>query len=464
MGLDIGTTGCKCTIFSIDGRMESMSYQEYRTINPEPGQYELDPAEVWEAVCKVIKEAISNHTGEKVTALSVSSLGEAAVPVDKDGNILHNSLLYIDTRGESQARKLEEALGIPKIMEITGLPAHPMYTINKVMWFKKERPDIYRDVWKFMLYGDYILYKLGGVPAIDYSLASRTMAFNVVSKTWDPTMLGAAGIDKDIFSPAYPAGTAVGQIKKDVASELGLSSDLTLVVGAHDHICASIGAGVFQEGMAIDSIGTVECITPAFNKGVDRVAMLANNFAYVPHAVDGTYSTYAFSFTGGSLLKWYRDNFGAMAEQEAAQKGISVYALLDAQAAQDPTGILVLPHFAGTGTPYMDSAAKGAIIGLDYKVDSGTFYRALLEGVTYEMQLNMEALSTAGIAIQELRCVGGGAKSEFWMQIKADIFGKKVVTLETGEAGTLGAAVLAGAGTGRYKSLDETVQFMVKKR
>lgn len=464
IGLDVGTSGCKCAVFDQEGKVTSYAYQEYMAHNPGPGFYELDPNEVWAAVKEVIKKAAANHQGEKITALSVSSLGEAAVPLDKQGRILYNSLIYTDIRGQKHTAYLVERLGKDKIMELTGLPAHSMYTISKIMWIKENLPQVYQATAKFLLYGDYILYKLGGIMAIDYSLASRTMAFNITQKTWEKEILDTAGVDKDLFSPAVPSGTAVETITKTVARELGLPEDLLLVTGGHDHACAALGAGAVKEGIAVDSIGTVECITPAFNQPVVNEKMLKYNFACIPHTRDGMYITYAFSFTGGSLLKWYRDNFADKEKNEAAQAGMSIYRLLDDKAAREPTGILVLPHFTGTGTPYMDTGAKGAIVGLSLEVTPSVLYRSLLEGVTYEMLLNIECLQATGVPIQELRAVGGGAKSDFWLQIKADIIGKKITALNINEAGITGTAIIAGVATGTYKSVDEALQMLVKPK
>ena len=462
IGLDVGTTGCKCTIFDAEGNICSYAYREYNIISPGTGLFELNPEEVWDAVRFVIGTSVKKHRGEEVTALCISSFGESAVPVDRQGKVLYNSILYTDTRGSLQCEQLKYAMGLQNIMELTGVHAHPMYTINKVKWFKDNMPEIYKATWKFMLFEDFILFRLGNTAVIDYSLASRTMAFNVTKKAWEDTIFNAAGIDRDIFSCVAASGTIIGTVSREIADELGLPAGVKLVTGGHDQVCAAIGGGIIKEGRAIDGIGTVECITPAFDSPVVNKYMLDNNFACVPHAKEGMYVTYAFNFTGGSLLKWYRNNFAVAEMLEAQKSGENAYSILDSKAAKQPTDILVLPHFSGAGTPYMDIAAKGAIIGLSFDVTPGQLYRALLEGVTYEMMYNMECLGRAGVIINELRAVGGGAKSELWLQLKADILGKKVVTLNIDEAGTLGTAILAGTATGVYKSIEEAVDVLVK--
>lgn len=464
MGLDIGTTGCKCTIFSCEGSVVSYSYKEYNTQSPKPGYYELDPRVVWDSVKNIIYNAVNSYKGEPVTAVCISSFGESAVPVDKHGNVLGNSILYTDKRGSSQCKELVEYLGKQTIMNLAGVSAHPMYTVSKIMWIKENMPDMYARVWKFMLFGDFISYCLTGIPVIDYSLASRTMAFNVVEKKWEGKILDAARIKQDMFSEACPSASVIGNIKRDIADELGLSKDTLVVTGGHDQVCAALGAGILTEGLAIDGIGTVECITPAFDRPVLNELMLEYSFNCAPHAQEGMYVTYAFNFTGGSLLKWYRDNFAVQQKELAWKEGKNVYALLDEQATKNPTNLLILPHFAGAGTPYMDTDAKGAILGLSFNNTASDIYRAMLEGITYEMALNIECLSKAGIKINTLRAVGGGAKSDLWLQIKADIMQRKVERLDVNEAGTLGTAIMAGVATGVFNSMEEATKQLIKVR
>ncbi len=462
IGLDVGTTGCKSTVFDMDGRICSYAYSEYNVINLGSGMFELDPEGIWEAVKHVIHTSVKEYKGDAITALCISSFGESAVPVDVKGRVLHNSLLNTDVRGSLQCEKMVSRLGLQKIMELSGVHAHPIYTLNKIMWFKENLPEIYKNTWKFMLFEDFILYRLGFEAVIDYSLAARTMAFNVLKKDWADPMLEAAELDRNIFSAVKASGTVIGEVHPKVAQELGLAGRVELVTGGHDQVCAAAGAGIVKAGKAVNGIGTVECITPAFDTVMLNRYMLDNHYACVPHVVDGMYVTYAFNFTGGSLLKWYRDNFAAAEVLEARKLGVSVYSLMDSGAAKEPTDILILPHFAGAGTPYMDTASCGAILGLKFDTTRGQMYRAMLEGVTYEMMLNMECLRGAGVNIDEIRAVGGGSRSDLWMQIKADMLGIKVVTLDVDEAGTLGTAILAGAATGVYKSVEDAANRLVR--
>lgn len=466
IGLDIGTTGSKCTIFDFEGKVLSYAYKEYPIENVESRQYELDPQKVWNAVKEVLFSSFQQYrVSEKndgIPIIAVSSFGEAGVPIDEKGNILSNSILYTDNRGYEQANRLTQMLGAQRIMELTGIPVHCMYTINKLMWIKENLPSVYEGMWKFLLFEDFIIYKLTGTPVIDYSLASRTMAFNLAGNAWDSCILDAAGMRDGIFSEARPSGTIVGEITAKMAEELQLPYRTLIVTGGHDQACAALGAGIISTGTAVYGMGTAECITAAFDEPVLGEGMRMNHFNCEPHTVNGMYLTLSFTFSGGSLLKWYRDNFAKAEATEATVNNTSVYEMLDRKAAMEPTSILVLPHFSGSGTPYMDPFSKGAILGLTLDTKTPHFYRALMEGVAYEMKYNLECLEHSGIAVDGLRAVGGGAKSDLWLQIKADIMGRRIETLHVDEAGTLGTAILAGVALGVYPSYTEAVRNLVR--
>lgn len=460
LGLDLGTTGCKATIFNYTGRIIESAYREYPLMTPRPGWVELDPTLVWRKVKDLLKEVASKHRGEPIKALSISSMGEAAVPIDKKGRVLGPSLLYTDRRGEEEVNHLKESFGEEHIMKITGTKSHSMYTLSKILYLRKNSPHIYLNTWKFLLYADFILFRLGGDPLIDYSLASRTMAFHIHKREWSEEILSSVGCEKDLFSKAVPSGTIAGTLNKELARELGLPP-LLLVVGGHDQPLGALGAGIIEESMAVDGMGTVECITTCLKEPLSLESLERFHLVTVPHVIEDLYVTYAFTFTGGSLLKWFRDTFGEEEIQRARREGEDVYTLLLQEVAKEPTNLFILPHFSGTGTPYMDAKASGAILGLTLNTTRGEMIRGILEGVTYEMMVNLEILEEAGIELSTLRVMGGGARSPFNLQLKADMMGKRLKTLSVSEAGTLGGAILAGRACGIFRSLKEAVKEMV---
>lgn len=464
LGLDIGTSGCKATIIDVDGVVQSEAYQEYSLVSPQAGWQEIDPNEVWQAVRQVLFHALAGYRGNPVQAIGVSSFGEAAVSIGHDGQVLCNSMIYIDSRGQDEAEYLRSKLGDDKVLAITGTYVQPMYSICKILWLKRHRPEIYHKTWKYLLFADFILFRLGGRPATDYSLATRTMAFDIVKKQWSDEILDCAGIDRDKFAEPVQSGTPVGYLSKRLADEFGFSPGVLLVAGGHDQPCAALGAGVTRPGLAVDGLGTTECITPAFAEPILTPAMADNFFASVPHVLPGLFVTYAFTFTSGSLLKWYRDCFGQSIRQEAESLGINAYDLMISRATPKPAPVLILPHFAGAATPYMDNQAQGAIVGLTINTRPEDIIKGILEGITFEIMINVEQLAKAGVVIEELIAVGGLSRSPEFLQLKANMMGLPVTTLKVSEAGTLGVAILAGTACGLYASVDDAVSRLVRQQ
>ena len=461
-GLDIGTTGCKLTVYSCDGKYLGRVYRDYPAVRKK-SEHEVDAGLIWKGAQEVLAEASTNWPN--ICAIGITSFGESFVLLDEDDNPLAPVMLYTDPRGGDECRQLCHTVGKETLAEITGVNPHPMYSISKVMWMKKHRTDIFAKTARICLIADYIIYMLTGRAQIDYSLAARTMAFDIKELCWSRTVLKAADIDSALFSNALPAGSAALTVKYETAERLGLSADVKFVCAGHDQVAAAVGSGVFDEGTAVDGAGTVECITPVFDDIPESKAMAEGSYAVVPHAERGKYVCYAFSFTGGALLKWFTDTLAGYAAIEAERKNISVYSQLgDDSIADCPTGIMILPHFAGAATPYMDYGSKGAIIGLTLSTGLKDIFRAIMEGVCYEMRLNTEFLRKAGINIGSLKATGGGATNRIWMQMKADVLGIPVTALSSSEAGGMGAAMMAGAAVGIFKDLRTAAQKMVTEK
>jgi xylulokinase len=414
-------------------------------------------------VREVIAEAAA-AVSDPVRALSISAMGEAFTPVGKDGEFLYNTIVSPDSRAVAQADAWHGTLGAERVFQITGMPIHPSFTLPKVQWIAQERPELHRQVWKYLLWPDVVFLKLGLKPRLDHSLAGRTMAFDVVQKRWSEEMLGAAGIGAELFAEPIAPGEVVGELSAAVASELNLPAGCLVVAGGHDQPMNALGAGIIEEGLAVDGMGTVECITVPFRQPVLTENMRRRNYCCYPHVVPGLYCSLAFNYTCGSLLRWYRDNFGAAARQEAEATGRDVYDIILEDLPVEPSRLFVVPYFAGSGTPHMDPLARGAILGLSLSCTDKTLVKGLLEGICYELRLNIEGLQQAGVEMQRLRATGGGSKSPLWLQLKADITGKTVVTLNVTEGGCLAGAMLGGVASGVYASLPEAVGALVQER
>lgn len=459
-GLDIGTTGCKLTVYDNQGTYRYKAYRDYPSSRGGEVQ-EIRAEYIWKSVREVIREA-AEHCPD-IQGVGVTSFGETFVLLDENDTPLAPCMLYTDPRGDAECRELTEKLGEKYIADITGLKPHCMYSISKLMWVRKHRPDIYNRTARILLMEDYIIYMLTGNPQIDYSIASRTMAFDIRKLCWSREILKAAQIKEKLLSKTVPTGTCAGTVKTAVAGDLGLSGGTIIVSVSHDQVAAAIGSRVFGDAAAVDGAGTVECITPVFTGIPKNDVLYQGSYAIVPYVFPGKYLCYAFSFTGGALVKWYIDNLAKYEKTLADREKSSVYEVLESNMQDGPTGILVLPHFAGAATPYMDSGSKGAITGLTAAHNVSDLYRAMLEGVVYEMRLNMEELAKAGIVIKKLKAVGGGANSRVWMQMKADILGVPIVSLGSSEAGAAGSAMLTGIACNIFGDLEEAAEAMVKE-
>ena len=247
IGLDVGTTNCKAVVVNEVGRPVGQASREYSISLPSTGWAEQDALEVWQTVKEVIRNAVSASGVTKVNAISLSVQGDAVVAVDRRLNPLRPFILGMDYRSKPQSDRCAEVFGGEDLFRVTGMPPHPLNSLTKILWIKEQEPEIYEAAWKFMTYADYILAKLGADPVIDYTMASRTMAFDLASRSWSDQILSKLGISKDLLSSAVPSGQVVGRLLDSLRDELNIASDVALVTGGHDQACAALGAGVIGE-------------------------------------------------------------------------------------------------------------------------------------------------------------------------------------------------------------------------
>ncbi len=445
MGVDIGTSGCKAVVFDEAAHQASAAYREYDVISPQPGWAELDSEQVMRKCFEVISEAARAAGPRSVRGLGISSQGEAFTPIDEKGEVLSSAPVSFDARAAAHVREFSAQFGTEKLYQITGHTPHPMFSLFKLLWVRQEQGDLWKKAAKFLCYEDLLEHRLGVDPAIGWPLAGRTMLFDIRRHEWSAEVLDAIGLSPDRLARPLRSGTIAGQIEPETARALGLGEGAFVATGGHDQPCGALGAGVTQPGTAVYATGTVECITPAFSAPTFSEDLRASNLCTYDYTVPGMYTTIAFSLTGGNILKWFRDQFGSEEVRIARQTGRNAYELLLEQMEDKPSDLTVLPYFTPSGTPYFDTETAGAVLGLRLSTTRGEFIRALLEGVAFEMRLNLDILERTGCEIKELRAIGGGAKSETWTQLKADVIGKPITVLDVTEAGCLGVAMLAAA-------------------
>ena len=462
LGIDVGTTGCKVIAFREDGEILAQAYGEYPLIHPQPGWSELDSNLVWEKVSNGIREVAAQTKADPIEAISVASQGEAVTPVWGNCDVLDNAITTFDSRTSGICEEILQDISPLEVMQITGMPPSNIHTLAKLVWIQRNKPEIYKEVWKFFGFEDFINFRLGVQLAVDYSLAARTMCFDIINKCWSDKMLGLADIDVSLLPETVPSGTIIGEIGTKVSGELNLPKGVVVVAGGHDQPCGALGAGIIRGGELMDATGTVECIAPAFSEPVINQQMIDGNFACYPHVVEGLYVTLGFVSSGGVVLRWFRDTLSQAEVAQAVEQGRDVYDILLEDIPDSPGTAMLLPHFTGSGTPHLDLGSKGAIVGLTLSTTKGELVKAILEGISYEIKQNLTMLENAGVEINEVRAIGGGAKSEKWLQLKADMFGKKVIALDISEGVCLGTVILSGTAIGKYSGIEEAVDLLVK--
>jgi xylulokinase len=465
VGLDVGTTGCKAIVLDARGQVLGQAVREYDVLFPAPGKAEQDAEVVWQLAWAALSEALSGAPAraDPPLAIALSVQGEAVIPVDGQGRALRPAILGMDTRTGAENVWLTERFGAEALFQRTGMPVHTINTLPKLLWLKRHEPDVWERAEQFLLYEDLLLLKLGGKAVISHCLASRTQMYDLVQGDWAHDILDACGIETLRLAPLAPEGGGiVGTLKSELCRALGLEGPVLLVSGGHDQACAALGSGVVEPGRAMVSTGTAEVVELASDTPALDESLREGNISVYRHVVPGLYLTMTLNHSGGLLLRWFRDTLGRWEVERAQELGQNAYDLIFEGAPAGPTSLFVLPHFAGSGTPWLDTTSRGAILGLTFATSHAEIAKAILEGLCYELRANLDLLCGAGVTIRELHAVGGGARSLLWLQLKSDICQTPLCVPEVTDAACLGAALLAAVGAGVYTDLQAAVAQTVR--
>ncbi len=460
LGIDIGTTGCKVAAFSEAGTCLGLAYEEYAVQRPTAGYSELDAASVWERTQRAIRQVAARTRHDPIRAAAVSSLGEAVVLVTRDRRILGSSILNDDIRGKEFLSPIRERFPNDVLYGITGNTLGNHFTLTKLLWLKAHAPELFQAADLFLPWSSFVPFMLGAAPCVDYSLANRTLCFNVREKKWSDEILDWAGIDTGKLPVPISSGRAIGTIAPDMADALDLPHDMVLVAGAHDQCANAVGCGAVQEGRTMLGMGTYLCMAPLFRHPPSPELMIPRGLNTEHHAINGLFVCFIYN-QGGCLLKWYRDTFARAEQAEAQRNGQDIYPLLLQEMPSGPSKTVVLPHFISTGPPDFITDSCGVMAGLHLATSRGDILRGILEGTVFYLRESLDALPATGIEVSDFRVVGGGSKSPPWVRLCADILGRPCATLAFPEAGVMGAAILAGAGCGAYATPLEGVNAMV---
>lgn len=464
LGIDIGSGSCKGVVFDYFGEILASASYEYSTYSPGPNMAEINPEIFWEAVIKITRQLAAAVANNPIEALSISSHGETIIPIDRFGNAVSPAIMNSDNRAVEQSIWWEKALGREKIYEITGLPLHTMFALNKIMWLKQYKPDVYAKTERFVSVEDYIIIKMGLPPYTDYSIASRIMAFDIVKKKWSEEILKCADINEEKLSIPIASGERAGKLSLTIANILGLREGTIVGMGGHDQPCGALGSGVINKGEVSDSAGTYECLTAVTeNPGNTEKALKYSLNSYC-HVIQDRYVTLAF-FPAGLVSRWFIEQFCYEDKMQAELQNKSTFDILyenTQRVSPGPTGLCITPHFVGSCNPYWDVRATGVMAGLTPQITRYHIYKAIYEGIACELAINVKALEEIIGSFKSIKINGGNAKSTFTVQLRADLTEKKIHVLNTTEAVCQGAAMLAGMAAGIYISGEDAVGKVVK--
>ncbi len=461
-GLDVGTNVCRLIVFNESGEMLTSAYKEYPLISSQ-GFLEIDPNKLWHSVCDVCREASLEVKDDPIEAIAVSAMGDTLIATNRNFEPVGNAILAFDTRSREQCERLVDQLGFENIFRVTGMPAHPMSTASKVLWMLDSAGKEGKIPARFMCTEDFVISRFTGTPILSWSTAGRTMMFNCSIKKWWAEMLNYLTIDEENLSKVVPSATTVGKISKRIAKDLGLSKDVIIVTAGHDQICSAIGSGAVKYGMVSDNTGTFECVIVGVDgirkNEVDMKVLADNNLAFYLHGPENLWAAFAW-FNSGSVINWCKNNLFSLEEKQARAKGKDIFDLIFAELDDKPTKVQFMPHLTGTGTPWLNPGASGVMVGFDLGTDRYDIFKAVLQGIGYDLILNLESFEKAGISIKEVRVTGGGSRSSKWVQLKADMMGREVTTVHMPEASAMGAAICAGTAVGKFGSIIEGAEQM----
>lgn len=430
IGLDVGTSGVKALALSPDGAVLARAEAEYPLSTPRPGWAEQNPEDWWQAAERTLRALEVDH----ILGLGLTGQMHGLVVLDSNDRVLRPALLWNDQRTESECAAIEERVGLERLIELTGNRALPGFTAPKLLWLRREEPDVFRRIATLLLPKDYVRLRLTGEYATDVSDASGTLLFDVRARRWSQELAEALELPSEWLPPAYESPTQVGTT----------SSGAVVAAGAGDQAAAALGVGIVRPGplsIVLGTSGVVFGVLPAY--GSEPAARL-HVFC---HAVPGTWHAMGVMLAAAGSLRWLREATGG-----------APYETLLAEAASWPpatAGLAFAPYLAGERTPHTDARARGAFVGLELRHDRGALTRAVLEGVAFALRDSLELIRALGLEVEEARISGGGARGALWLRIVAAVLGIPVMRTADEEGSAYGAALLGGVAAGVFSSVED---------
>ena len=468
-GIDLGSTTLKCVIYDLAGNVVASGTRPTKQHNPYPDHPEWtvwQPEQIWGGTAEAMKEAVAKLDDPRhVKAVAVTGMGMDGVPVDKQGNWLYPFISWHDPRTEVQLHWWENHIGADKSFRIGGNTLWRFSTALRLLWMAEHEPQILARTDKWLLIEDFLNFMLCGRKATDYTMASCTLLFDQNKRDWSEEILIQAGIERRLLCDAYPSGTLLGEVTTKAAEATGLPAGTPVVLGGHDYLCSALPVGAFSPGVVLDVTGTWEIVLAAIPAPILTSDVQKLGVTVETHVARDIYAVWGGA-VASDMLEWYRKEFGLNAQQQAKEEGGVDWDYLMAEASASPAGargVMFLPHMSAAGCPVVDARSLGAFVGLSSFVQSSDILRAMVEGLDYQVLDIVTALKSGlGIDPDRLVAVGGATRNQFWMQNKADVVGLPIEVPEVEEATPLGAAILAGIGTGLYQNEQDAFERVYK--
>lgn len=458
---DLGTTGNKATLYNAEGIMVASAFDGYETEFAHTGWAEQNPEDWWRAICASTRKLLaeSHVRGEEIACIVFSGQMMGCVPLGKDARPLRNAIIWADQRAVDQENWIAERISRDDVYRITGHRLSASYTLPKMLWMRDNQPDLYRSAHKFVHAKDAIVARLTGEFVTDASDASGMNLYDLEAGRWSDAIIEAAGIDRNQLPDVHNSTDVIGGVLASVADEVGVPAGTPVIIGAGDGMCAAAGAGVLREGTAYNVIGSSSWIALSTSKPVYDPQQKTFTWA---HIIPGMFSPCGTMQMAGAAYQWTRNQLCQVEVEAAKSLGISPYELMNLnaeKAAVGSNGLIFLPYLLGERSPRWNPRARGAFIGLTVRHTHAEIIRSVLEGITMNLKVILDAYLAQGVQISSMRVIGGGARGRLWNQIMADIYGLPVQRLAImAEATSMGAALAGGVGIGLYKSWDMAEQ------
>ncbi len=451
IGIDLGTSSVKLLLIDENGLIVKSSTRDYPLIFPQPGWSEQDPELWWKASLDALKELLASVDPSAVEAIGVGGQMHGLVVLDKEDRVIRPAILWNDGRTAEEVEYLNQSIGAQKISSYTANIAFAGFTAPKLLWLKKHEKENFEKIDKIMLPKDYLNYCLTGVHSCDYSDASGMLLLDVKNKRWSEEMLEICSLSLSQMPSLYESYEVIGKIKKEVAISLGLREDVVVVTGAGDNAAAAVGTGTVGEGNCNISLGTSGTLFISSSEfRVDNNNAL-HSFAHA----DGKYHLMGCMLSAASCNKWFCEEILNTKDFAAEQKGIT----------EDKLGrnhVFFLPYLMGERSPINDTNARGTFIGLSMDNTREDMVQSILEGVAFAVKDNLEIARKLGINVIKSKVCGGGAKSQLWLKILANVLDIELEIPQTEEGPGYGAAMLAMVGSGRFSSVQKASDALVR--